>query len=179
MKIKKIWIAAAILTICIGVLWAANKTDSPKPTPVISDKETLKGLQNFGVFVAPLKTEAQKHGLTRQQLQTDVELKLRQNGINVLSDQEWLTAKAIDGPCLIVNVSMLIRQDSPVIAFNISLELSQKVLLERDPTKICEASTWNTDSVGSVGLKEIQSIRESVKDEVDKFINDYLAVNPK
>jgi hypothetical protein len=38
---------------------------------------------------------------------------------------------------------------------------------------------WETDSVGSVGKNNIRQIREVVADLVDKFINDYLAANPK
>jgi len=53
------------------------------------------------------------------------------------------------------------------------------VLLERDTTKFCFAATWDKSYAGIVGAKYIRDIREAVKDLVDEFANDYLAVNPK
>ncbi len=184
MKIKKIWIAAAVLTICIGVLWAANDVNNPKNTtnsprfiPIIDGKDTLKGLQGIQVVIAKLNPEIEKLGLTTQQLRTDVELKLRQNGIKVLSEQEWNSI--VGTPALYVNVNFNISKNYPVASFNINLQLYQTVYLTRDLTKICNAMTWELSYVGIASLSNIQSIRESVKDQVDEFINNYLAVNPK
>ena len=38
---------------------------------------------------------------------------------------------------------------------------------------------WETDTQGTVGKSNIRQIREVIGDMVDKFINDYLAANPK
>ena len=75
MKTKKIWIAAAVLTICIGGLWAANDVnnlkntvDYPQFTYLDDQKGTLKGLQNVCVIIEDLDADVGKHGLTKQQL---------------------------------------------------------------------------------------------------------------
>ena len=181
MKNQKIWITMAVLlTICIGVLWAAeNKTDAPQYTYLVIDqKDTLKGLQGVRVLVEGLKPEIENRGLTRQQLQTDVELRLRQNGIKVLTEKEWLSAPG--GPLLYVNVNIMIHKETLLVAFHTLLQLKQAVFLARDLTKkVYGASTWERSLVGSVGLSKIESIREKVKDQVDTFSNDYLTVNPK
>jgi len=98
MKNKKIWITTAVLlAICISVLLAAeNKTDtqtSPQVTFIkpVDQKDTLKGLQGVHVLVESLNPEVEKYDLTKQQLQTDVELRLRQNSIKVLSEEELLS----------------------------------------------------------------------------------------
>jgi hypothetical protein len=181
MKIKIIWIATALLTICIGVLWAANDVNNPKnitdssQRTLIYGKETLRGLQGVYVLIENMTTDAEKNGLTTQQLQTDVELKLRQNGIKVLSQSEL---HSTDGnPYLYVMVNYQIRND--IAIFSISLELHQEILLVRDSTKDCLATTWHKGATGGAGINNIQFIREHVKDLVDMFINDYLAVNPK
>lgn len=170
MKIKKICIAAVALAVCISVLWATNKYDP---------RDALKGLQGVRVLVEKLTPEVEKYGLTSQQLQTDVELRLRQNGIRVLSGQEQFSTPGM--PYLYVNVGITMRDDIPLAVFVISVELNQNVFLARDTTKLCIASTWDTKGVvGSVGLDKIETtIREDVIDNVDQFINDYLAVNPK
>ena len=113
-----------------------------------------------------------------QQLQTDVELRLRQNGIKVLSEEE--KSLTLGMPSLYVRVSVMINDKSQLVVYSISLQLQQNVLLLRDPTKICPgASTWDTGSFGTVGESKIGTMREDIKDKVDEFINDYLAVNPK
>jgi hypothetical protein len=179
MKNKKYWVLAAILGICASVIWAVDKTESqnsPQVTLLGNQKDTLKGLRGVYVLVEPLKPEVEKY-LTIQQLQTDVELRLRQNGIRVLSEQEWLSAPG--SPYLYVNVNIVVGEMSRLPAYSILLLLNQKVFLARDITKFCVASTWNIGSTGSVGLENIGTIREPVKDQVDQFINDYLAANPK
>jgi ferredoxin-fold anticodon binding domain-containing protein len=177
MKNKKIWIAmAVVLAVCIGGLWAAENKTNDQIT-IITGKDTLKGLQGVYVIIEDLEPEVEKLGLTRQQLQTDVELKLRQNSIKVLSEEEWF--KTREKPHLHINVSVVTREESRSAVYVISVNLYQYVFLARDITKVCDASTWKKETFGSVGLSRIETIRESVKDDIDKFINDYLAVNPK
>ena len=154
---------------------AINKTNPQTSPQPIDERDTLKGLQGVYVLVEYLISEQEKFGLTKQQLQTDVELRLRQSGIMVLSEQEWLL---IPGePRLYVNVNLQIYEEIGLVAFNILIELNQSVFLARDPTKFCMASTWWTALGGPIGLSKITTIRESVKDCVDIFINDYLAAN--
>ena len=44
----------------------------------------------------------------------------------------------------------------------------------------CTASIWNTEMAGAVPTSEMENtIRDAVKDLVDQFLNDYLAVNPR
>lgn len=177
MKNKKYWVLAAILGICASVIWAVDNTESQISTQFTYPKDTLKGLQGVKVLVEAIKPEVEKYGLTEQQLQTDVELRLRQNGIKVLSEKEWLSAAG--QPYIYVNVNIMKVENIPLVTYGITLELKQNVSLERDPTKLCSASTWDRRGVMSAGLGKIENIRECVKGYVDNFINDYLAANPK
>lgn len=180
MKNKKYWILVVILGICASVIWAVDKTEPqtfPQVTSISAERDTLKGLQGVGVGVEYLTPEVEKYGLTRQQLQTDVELRLRQNGIRVLSKQEELSTPGM--PNLYLNVNIVAREDSGLAAYSILLELRQNVFLARDITKLCITPTWLKGSTGSVGLGKIDALREYVKDDVDQFINNYLAANPK
>jgi hypothetical protein len=181
MKAKKYWVLAAILGICANIIWATNKTDSqtfPQATFLLG-RDTMKGLQGVRVL---LSLDPVVYGLTEQQLQTDVELRLRQNGIRVFSEQEWLST--LEHPCLIVKVNPMMNIDGEgeitgFVSYYISLGLHQSVFLARDTTKLCVAETWNSVLMGSVALHKIEIIRENVKDEIDGFINNYLAANPK
>jgi len=77
-------------------------------------------------------------------------------------------------------LTIQIREEIGLAAYSISLSLDERVLLIRDPNKICFAKTWITGNVGTVGLSNLKDfVRESLRDYVDIFINDYLAANPK
>jgi hypothetical protein len=154
-----------------------EKQKAEQITHIKDQKDTLKGLQSVYVVVESFESEVEKYGLTEQQIQTDVELRLRQNGIRVLSQQEWLSSAM--NSYLYVNVGIVRVEDFPLVSYNILLALKQSVFLARDPTKWCVATTWSTGSTGSAGFNKIEFIRQFVKDHVDTFINDYLAVNPK
>src|SRR5262249_21610567 len=67
-------VLCALLALFGTTSWAA---DSP------SDRATLRGLPGVHVIVEPLEPDIESLGLTKTQLQTDVELRLRQHGLRV------------------------------------------------------------------------------------------------
>ncbi len=143
-------------------------------------KETLKGLKGFDVLVDYLDPDIEKDGLRRSSIQTDVELKLRLAGIKVLTLEE--SAKEPGSPYLYISVNSMKagRSETGLYAYNIAVELRQYVILLRDKKIMCTATTWTTGGlIGTVGKKRVESIRDSIKDIIDIFINDYLAMNPK
>ena len=141
-------------------------------------RPTLRGLQGVGVLIENLRFEFEQNGLTRSAIQTDVELKLRQAGIPVLSRDMLL--QSAGKPYLYVQVSVCIASSDLSCAFHISVELRQNARLERDPNIYSSVSTWSTLGLtGTVEKMNVRMVRDSVKDQVDQFINAYLAMNPK
>jgi hypothetical protein len=140
------------------------------------ERATLAGLTGVSVGVENMSAEAERDGLTRSALQTDVELKLRLAGIPVLTLMESVLAP--NGANLYLNVNML-GDEMGLYAYSIRLELKQRVRLYRDPTVVTPAATWGTGSVGLVGKVRLTSVRDGVRDRLDQFINAYLAANPK
>jgi len=65
------------------------------------------------------------------------------------------------------------------VYFAVNCDLEQYVTLERDASISTVAATWNDGSIGLVGVSNIQTIRDGIKDLVDTFVNDYLSVNPQ
>ena len=138
---------------------------------------SLAGLTGVSVVVERLRPEVEREGLTQLILRTDVELKLRQAGIRVLTETERLEMPG--APFLYLRVSTSTREAMPY-AFNIALELRQWVRLLRDPTLTTLGTTWYAvGSTGIVGSRHVADIREVVRDAIDQFINAYLAANPK
>jgi hypothetical protein len=125
------------------------------------------------VLVESLKPAVKQAGLSRGQLVTDVELRLRSSGIKVLTETQChLTPGA---PCLYLNVNAI--PDGGDFVYSICLELAQRVRLDRSPSAgVFVAPTWHT---GEVGPDDVNGIRQAVRDRVDDFANDFLSVNPR
>src|SRR5437773_731829 len=139
-------------------------------------RKTLAGLTGLYVSVEQIPDEMQRDGLDTTQILTDVELKLRQAGITVLTRQEWLSTAA--APYLYVNVQA--HKTSNLYALSVDVELRQLVTLVHNPAVSILATTWSaTGIIGTVGSQKLASVREDVRDLTDQFINAYLAANPK
>ena len=133
---------------------------------------SLRGLKGVVVLVSPLPVEVEQNGLMASAIQTDVELRLRQAGIPILNSTRR-------SPALIVGVDILTYSDG-TWPFLIGVAVSQSVILSRDPSILLPSvETWNENIYGSLGRKNVRSLRDHIKDSVDKFINAYLAANPK
>jgi len=138
------------------------------------DRATLTGLHGVGVIVERLDAEVERAGLTRGMLQTDAELKLRLAGIQVLTDQEL--DKEPGHPLLLLTPNILLRSG----AFGCSVELLQNVQLIRAPSVGTLAPTWSTSGVGVAPARRVlEDVRNTFKGLVDRFVNAYLAANPK
>jgi len=139
------------------------------------DQRALRGLKGVSVLVEGMNPQAERLGPTKAQIQTDVELRLRKAGVRVLTKKEGDETPGM--PWLYVNVNTLFLQKIPLVVYNISVVLNEMVTLARGFEHV--GSIWSTGFTGAVGVSNIGAIRKDVGDQVDKFINDYLAVNPK
>jgi hypothetical protein len=130
-----------------------------------SSLASLAGITTLCVVIEDLPPGAVRLGLTKDTLQTDVELKLRLAGMRVIaSNQE----------ALYVNVNT--TADSAAV--NASIEVLQPMALVRAPRIVLGAAT--TWSIGKLAtFHTAGQVRDLVKDEVDTFLNDWLTVNPK
>ena len=144
----------------------------------VSNRATLRGLQGVGVLVEKLPPEVESQGLSRDQLQKEVESKLEKAGIKVLTREEAFNAAG--EPFLYINLNVNIaKTESDIYPYGIDMLLIQKVSLLRDPKLTSYAITWSTGGVGSIAKPILSQLRESVEAMVDVFIKAYLAENPK
>ncbi|MGH2359408.1 MAG: hypothetical protein ACRDGM_02550 [bacterium] len=169
---------AVVAAVILVLVWTAGgfaRTD--EETMKELDRETLRGLQGVYVLVEHLEPTIERDGLRRDQIRTDVELRLRQAGIPVPTEEERLRTPGT--PYLYIRVAS--HSDSGLHAFHIAVELRQAVLLERNPAKFVGArTTWEfIGAVGTVGSSKVRKLREVIADAVDEFINAYLTVNPR
>jgi len=140
------------------------------------DIETLRGLREIGVLIEDLNDDAKAAGLTRLTLQMDVALKLRKVGIKVSGFIPYLYIRVNS-----IAVAYISGEKTGAHVYVVNVRLCETVSLERDPAKIVfSATTWTRDGFGFVpkNVSLSQTVRQAVADNVDEFINDYLAANP-
>jgi hypothetical protein len=137
-------------------------------------RETLRGLKGLLVIVETVKSDAEADGLRIDDIQAEVESRLEQAGVRVLSHDEWRST--IGRPWLYVSVNTIKYLFS--YFFSIDVQLKQDVTLPRQPSISTSSATWEMGSIGFASIPEFPAkIQESVSSYVDNFINDYLAVN--
>lgn len=144
---------------------------------VADQKETLRGIKRIGVVIKGLSRKIKKLGITGDKLRTDVELKLRMAGIDVVTQEEFHTNLEI--PYL--EVTIIPGYSKPAFVYAILVGLYEKVHLKREPKIISYAIPWWRIMVQE-NIEEIEmekSVRNMLKFMIDEFTKDYLAVNPK
>jgi hypothetical protein len=135
------------------------------------ETSTLQGISTVFVLVESLPDGAKVLGLSGDTIQTDVELKLRLAGMRVVTEEEGV--KLPGGPYLYVRITLT----DNAVAASIEVELVQSALLQRNNLFAPSVTTW--DKLHVLSYPTSQGIRDAVKDDVDKFLNDWLSVNPK
>lgn len=140
------------------------------------ERKSLEGLSGVVVVVSSDQV-VEDAGYRQARMRTDVELRLRESGIRVLSPGEGLAAE--EGyPVLRVRLGAF--QNGPSMTYIVHSELRQYVILIRDSELgLVQAATWSTTTYGITGWdRSRESMSEAVRDVVEVFINAYLSVNP-
>lgn len=141
-------------------------------------RRTMSGLKGVSIVVEELQPNivkyAQKVGLTREQIQKDVEIKLKSTGIKVFAMNEWLSAPG--RPMLYINVNTH-EFEKYLYAYDIKLEFQQVVFLEANPSIKTIAITWSTNMTGIANIGTLNSIRNNVGKMTDIFIEAYRSAN--
>ena len=145
------------------------------PGQFLGQREALRGLKTVNYTVAIDLT-----GLTLvspDQLSTDVELMLPRRNTIVLSEPE-----AIKPTIHVLIKAIENRSYSRSLGFSVitSVELEEVVELDRDLPRTANASIWEKVALNTFSDKKSAAlgIRQNVRDLVEQFSNDYLAMNP-
>lgn len=151
-----------VLLILPGMVWGFNTEVARK---------TLEGINEISVVVESMGPEIERDGLTKSQIQTDVEMKLRMTGLNVLTFEK--VSKVSGSPWIYVKINIG-KTSRGAYVFNINLELMQNVYLERY-SKRSIASTWSVEYFGIT--PNLDDIRSKTRGLVDDFRNAWVSVN--
>jgi len=171
MNRKKIFIviAAALVIVCLGL---------PSSSRAFDQKEVLRGLKGIKVIVETITPDIERIGLTKNQIQRNVESQIRKVGIKVLN-----TYKPPAMTALYVNVHAINpSQARSIVVYSINIMVFENTYLKRDVGTVGDlrevrAADWFKGTVGFTGIRNINEIYKKVELQVDQFISDYLAVN--
>ena len=137
--------------------------------------ETLRGIQSIFVVVKKIHQEAHEHGFTNDTIQKDVVSQLEQAGIEVIPLKKFPTLD----PYLFIEVKTVCN-GLDFFAYSLLVAFKQLVYLGINPDLSFDAITWSKMVAGTARETELgKTVRSSVKDSMDIFLNDYLSVNPK
>jgi hypothetical protein len=142
------------------------------------ERDSLKGLPGVQVLVETLPADVEQYGLTAELIRTDVELRLRRSGIRVFSADEEDPSPAKAFVYVNLNVFQVDNGAPGLYAASVSVELHQR-LRSLVSGLAFYGTTWERSSVHTLGKNNLRQLRDDVNDVVDKFINDYLAANPR
>jgi hypothetical protein len=140
-------------------------------------QDSLRGVKTIAVGIT-IAEELEILGVSQRTIKTEMELKLRMAGIKVI-DYDKATTK-IDNSLLHFYENGLERYDGGIV-FNTKLVLIEVVKhIRLNDTKIY-AGTWQSlGSIWSTPSKEYYKIMmQTINDQVNQFINQYLKDNPK
>ncbi|MGA2957715.1 MAG: hypothetical protein ABSF48_18565 [Thermodesulfobacteriota bacterium] len=130
-----------------------------------------------------VKAELENYNLTAIQIQTDVEAKLREAEIKVLSREENEKIQPLRKPYLYVKInSHKLPWQREVIAYSVEIALKQLVKLSDQSISVRKpfyAPTWYKSMVGAATPKNFADIRDGVRQLMEEFIKAYLTANPR
>src|SRR6185312_5520310 len=142
------------------------------------DRASLRGLQGVFVLVEDLNPPEEQAGLKTADIQADAEEKLKAAGIPLLNKAQAIDAPGM--PTLYISVSVASSTATGLWPFSIDVNLEQQATLKRSPdTFVPTAVTWHVGSIGAVDKSDILSIRDRLNEQIARFVNAYLKVNPK
>jgi hypothetical protein len=134
-----------------------------------AEASSLKGITRVQIVIEEISRDAERAGLTKAQLQSDVELWLRQKGITIDSrapEQFY------------VNVDTA-NNSTGGYAYGVDVGFRQPATLQRTGKTVL-ADTWSDGTVGSINSAKLAStVRDKLRELLDGFIKEYVAANPK
>jgi len=151
------------------LLTAARADDNPRA-------KSLAGLAAVHLHLAVQGEDLAGVNLTEPVLRADIEQRLRDGGLRLLTFEESSREPGV--PWLAVYVTVLKSSDWRTRAFMIRIELEQRACLERNPAQCSSVVTWSSAQIGTVGRRKTKSVNEDVYAAVDEFLAAYHSAQP-
>lgn len=156
--------AALLVVFTVSSIYSQNKYQKP-----------LSGLPGVVIGISGGFDGLAKDGFDPQQIQTDIELRLRKAGIKILSKED--DTERHRQPRLYVFVTA-VKFNSNYYACHIEVEVKEDATVDRNSRRSA-ATSWGRGTLVVVTDGNLRRVRDEIGDYVDAFANDYLAANPR
>jgi len=176
MKTKRFWIyVITAALVCSGIFFAARTIAIERRQLQQELRERLRDSEGVYIFVDVISKDKSSEEELKEQFEDDVDLELRNSDIKIFSKEELETI--IGRPRLSV---YLVAYEDP--AYKDAYLYCFRIAHIEDATLVrnygyAEGICW--DSGHYVGRGKKSAIRQAVKTQLNKYINDYLAANPR
>ena len=164
------------IVVALTFLLATSTVASAQFAPSTENLRGLTGVRLIVMFGRADGLDKAQQPEVLKILEADTTAKLQKAGIRLFRFADAENEK-MGSPKLIVLVT-LDKPNGFVHPLVTEVKLLQRVRLARNPSIETDAVTWSLDGVGGPKL-EMAMIRRQIAGEVDRFIQDYLSVNPK
>ncbi len=175
-KVKMIRSASKCILFMVGiVIWAIGSAHA-----IDSDvtRQTLSGIQGVNVVIEELQPNIQKYapkfGLQKEQIKADVESALKKGGVSVFTYDQWLKSPGRPFLYIVINTH---EYEKYWYAYDIRVQLRQKVCLEVNPSITTMADTWSINMTGITNIGKFNVIKESLNTLVVRFVEACWAAN--
>jgi hypothetical protein len=169
-----------ILTVCSLFFISLMMTRNLYAIDSDLTRQTLLGLKGVSVAVENTQPNIQKYvqrfGLTKDQLQKDIEARLTKAGITVLNQEKWVQTPGRPVLYIVVNTH---EYQKYWYAYTIIVDLMQIATLETNPGTKTLASTWSINMAGIANIGTLGAIKDNVSILVDRFVDACVAANRK
>lgn len=136
----------------------------------VGQDEYLKNIQHYWVVV----NVASSCPISETRVKTDIELRLRSLGIQISQDDKVIQELNVSLQCISDSDS---SETALAYAYTIGIDFRAPVTLASG--KKAMATVWDCGSIGLAGASKIKSqLRESDKNQVDRFANAWLKTHP-
>jgi hypothetical protein len=188
--LRKFLFAPTILMLLM--LTAFCRSASPQGDQLIvaalGDSKALTGVPGVHLVIETLP-KALEGEISIQDLQTDVELRLRQSGIPILTSDD--DKRELDDAAAKKRLSNLggkldiyinaFKDSSGSYPFVVTAQFVEVVDVHRGNRTLLVTSVpvWDKRTYGVASSARLKALRDDIKDFTDAFCNDYLKANPK
>lgn len=142
--------------------------------------KTLAGLKGFLVVINDVGQEGHSAGISESALVEQAESGLRAAGIRVVTREEFLASTDRGLALLGITISSVKNRAGDTFALSCFLQVTQTVMLVRDPATRAPVATWYSGGTG-IATAEVVSgeSKKWVASLMEHFLEAYRSANPK
>jgi hypothetical protein len=139
---------------------------------------TLSGLNGVAVDIEKIEFDAALDGLNKKKILARIKKTLTQGGVPVVDDSQMLRNPG--APCFWLSINTRKNERALLYAFSIHAQLRQNVRLDRDPSVIAGAVTWQSSELtGLIETDKLDYLNAAVEKCATEFVVAYLKANQR